>query len=155
MSERSELYTIWVTPEVKEELEENAENKKRQEEIIRTYISYEKDWLEGEIREVDNITLRYRAMLASIADAFKEEQQKHLDYCNQIVDDATKVFSKIDNITSDLESKMSKAVRNLKGLEDKIHDVNYYSLERLLNAVEKYNDMTDEEKELVGLLLNK
>jgi len=153
--ERSEYVSIYVTPKVKREFELAKDNKALQETIIRNFCQSETYWLEGEMKEIDEATIKYTAKLLTIKDRFQEAHASYVGQLEDICTIARSTFLKIDGISKSLETQLASAYSDTKQLSEKINSLNYSHLEKFLDVVERFNRMPDTEKELIKMLLAK
>jgi hypothetical protein len=150
---RTELVSLWMTPEAAREINAVKDNDKLKDQIIKTFIQREKDWLESEITEMDEYTVRYRAKLLTIRDSFEKAQGSYQDELEAIFKSASDTFSKIGGLVADVKATTDIAMSHVTKLRDNILYIDVDRLERLLTAVERYNSMRDDEKELIKLII--
>jgi hypothetical protein len=152
--ERTESVFISVTPSVKKELESKTDNKKLQEEIIRNFLKSETDWLSGEIKEIDEATIKYQAKLIGIKDNFRKAQDLYVQEIEGVYDEAKDVLNKLDNDAQGVLNKITKATNSLTFLCDEISKINTHKIQGLIDTLKQYEQMSSEQKELIGLILN-
>jgi len=150
---RTELISLWVTKEVAKEIKFAESNKTLQDEIIKRFVKSEVKWMEGEMKQIDEEAIKYKAKLITIKDTFAKVQDEYIDEIEQIYSNAEKTFKNLDNLQDDLSKKVEKAFNSIKTLSEKISYIHTNNLEKLLNLVDRYNSMSSKEKELVKLLL--
>lgn len=153
--ERSEMVFISVTPKVKKEIELIKDNQSLKEQIIKNFFATEKNWIEQELKAVDEATLKYSAKLITIKDKFAEVQSSYIEEVESIYNTAEKTFSKIDTITSKLDLKSEQAIKGVKRLSNAIGHINVERMERLMDAVDRFSSMNPEQKEMIELIINK
>ena len=150
---RTELISLWLTKEVAKEIKFAESNKTLQDEIIKRFVKSEVKWMEGEMKQIDEEAIKYKAKLITIKDTFAKVQDEYIDEIEQIYSNAEKTFKNLDNLQDDLSKKVEKAFNSIKTLSEKISYIHTNNLEKLLNLVDRYNSMSSKEKELVKLLL--
>ncbi len=162
VNQKTELVSLWVTKEVAKQLNEVKDSDKLKDEIIRRLVTDEIGWLNNEVEQMDEAVLRYKAKLLTIKDNFGKAQDA---YCTEIVaaiERSESVFKPIeenfDNLKSSIQtidSQINGVSKCLSDLNQKIGYIDYTRLEKLLDAVDRFNKMSDAEKELITLILNK
>lgn len=155
MSERTEYLSMSVTPEVAREFRLASDNKVLQDEIIRRFVAAETKWLEDEVKKIDEATVIYRSKLIGIRESFAEAQDSYVAEIEAIYLKADEVFRKVDGLTDGLKSKMERTMTDVRALSSAVNSINVGNLERLVEAVGKFNAMTADEKAIVTLLLGK
>ena len=151
--EKTEVITLWVTPEVKKEFGIAKDNKILQEEIIRRFVKTEVVWMESELKEIDEATIKYKAKLITIKDNFGLAQDSYIKEIENIYGIASKTFSKFSDITKKLDNNIDHVYEKLGQISTKMNYINTDPLEKLLNLVDRYNNMGNKERELIKLLL--
>jgi len=152
--ERTECFTMWVTPEVAKELAIAKDNVSLRDDIIKRFVAGEKSWLETEMVEIDEQTIRYRAKLLGIRDAFQKAQDGYVSEIEAIAAKATETFGKVSGFTKELSQHSERALSEVRKVSEAIGYVNVDRLEKLLALVERFNTMTSEEKKLITLLIS-
>lgn len=153
--ERSEYVTIRVTPKVKRELELTDTNENLKLKIIRDHIASETSWLKDEMKEIDDIVIRYTAKLLTIKDKFEEVQDIYIK-------EIEGMYSLIDKKSSNLGEMLSSSSKTLDSLNFKVKDVseklaniNIYKLQNLMELLERFQRFTDEDKSNLLYMLSK
>ncbi|MCR9263333.1 MAG: hypothetical protein NXH86_04205 [Flavobacteriaceae bacterium] len=152
--ERTEHIFLNVTPKVKKELEMAKYNHALKDSIIKNFIESESNWLKDEMRDIDEYTVKYRAKLLTIKDNFSEAQSSYVEQIEEIYSVANKTFSKIDKVSNTLNEKIESSYNQLEALSKKISYINHDRLDRLLDAVERYSNMTTEQKRLIEMIIS-
>lgn len=151
--ERSEYVGLYVTPSFKIELEASSSNEVIKEQLIKNFFTREKAWLEEEMTEIDEATLKYKAKLLTIKDRFSEAQEAYVEKIEDIYNVASKTFSKLDGLAGNIEKKLALTHQNIRTMSDSIGRIDAYPLERMLTAIDRYNSMSEEDKGFMKLLL--
>jgi hypothetical protein len=152
--ERSEYVSIYVTPSLKREFELAKDNKSLQEGIIKQFLTTEKDWLNSELKDIDEATVKYSAKLIGIKDAFSKCQDAYILEVESVVKKANDTFRKLDTVTESTNKSIERTKSNLHGMLTQISAIDFYKVERLLELVNKINSMSDKDLELIKKLLN-
>jgi hypothetical protein len=160
--DRSEYVTMYVTPTAAKEFRAARDNKELQDQVIKRFVLNETDWLKDEMKEMDNVTLRYRAKLLSIRDSFSDAQDLYVKEIEELTSKSYEAFKPIEDKFIALKNSI-KSIKNetnevsiaVDALTKKVSYANYDTIERMLNAIDRFNEMSDKEKELVTLLLKK
>ena len=152
--ERTEWVSMRVTPSIKKEFERLGDDDKMKEFIIKNLFETEKNWLESEMKEMDDATLKYSAKLITIKENFSKAQDSYVQEIEKISSEADKTFKKLDSVAESLNNKMKTANETLSRIYGNIKSINLYDLERLIGLLDKYNSMSEKEKELMKILLS-
>lgn len=152
--ERSEYVAVYVTPTLKKEFELAKDNKALQETILKGYLSTEKDWLNDELRQIDESTVKYSAKLIGIKDAFAKCQDAYVLEIEDIYKKANNTFQKLDSIAENTRKSIESTKTNLERMLSQINSIDFYKIEKMLSLVDKVNSMSETELELLKKLLN-
>ena len=150
---KTECVTLWVTPTVAAELKIAKDNDSLRDEIIKRFVRQEVSWMESEMRDVDDATIRYRAKLLAIRDEFQKGQDSYCEEIEAIYKKASDTFSRLDSVSKPLSEKAKTALEDIKKVSSAIDYINVDRLEKLLNLVDRYNSMSDDEKALIQSLI--
>lgn len=152
--ERNSYVSIYVTPTIKKEFEAAKDNETLKETIIKKFLTSEKNWLEQEIKEIDESTIKYSAKLIGIKEKFAEANESYVNEVEAIYDNAYKTFKKLDFLAVDASKNIECAKKNLALILKQINDIDFYKLEKLISTIERFNNMSSEDLELLRKLLN-
>lgn len=152
---RSEYIGIYVTPEFKKHLDLVKDNTSLRDTLINQFFEGEKEWMEQEIKGIDEQTIKYRAKLLQIKDNFSQAQQSYVEEIDKIYESGNKTLKDLDKRVSDIQQQISFAKEQLGGLSKSIISIHTGGLEKLLDLVDRYNKMGDDEKTLIMALINK
>jgi hypothetical protein len=153
--DRTEYVGIWTTPEMAKEIKLAESNSSLQDTIIKQYIHSETAFLEQELKEIDEYTIKYRAKLIGIKDSFSKAQDSYIAEIEAIYTKAETCFKRLDTLAKDVNTKINESKFKLEDLNKSLGYIDASKLERLLNTVTRYNDMSCDEKELISLILKK
>ena len=152
--ERSEYVAIYVTPTLKKEFELAKDNKTLQETILKQFLTNEKEWLNSELKEIDESTVKYSAKLIGIKDAFSKCQNTYVEEIESIYNKANETFKKLSSVSDSTNKSIDQARNNLTSLFTQLDKIDFYKIERLLSLVDKVNSMSTTELELLKKLLS-
>lgn len=152
--------SIWVTKDFKRQIEFMADNERAKETLIKEYLEKEAEFIKAEIKGIDDIVLLYRSKLVDIRDGFGKAQEvynEELDALSAKTWDSLHEFDKKFKVLADgiesIKDKGRDLYKIVDGYSKSINNINVGSLERLLDAVDRFNNMTDKEKELITLII--
>mgnify|MGYP005609038577 FL=1 len=150
-NKRTEYVGLYVTPEVKKEIEFSKDNPTIIENIIKRYLSNEKDFVEQELKDIDDASVKYKARLIGIREAFQEANSSYVSEINEIYESGQNILNKLSS--------------SIKSFKDEIQSVQHQyvqfssfhisQFERILNLMEKFRYMSTEEKEILKVLMEK
>jgi methyl-accepting chemotaxis protein len=152
--ERSEYVAIYVTPTLKKEFELAKDNQALKETILKQYLTNEKDWLNDELKQIDESTVKYSAKLIGIKDAFSKCQDAYVEEIEAIYKQANDTFRKLDTVSESTRKNIEQTKNNLKGMLTQISTIDFYKIEKMLELINKVNSMSNSEMELMKKLLN-
>lgn len=152
--ERSEYVAIYVTPTLKKEFELAKDNQVLKETILKQFLSNEKDWLNDELKQIDESTVKYSAKLIGIKDAFSKCQDAYAEEIDSIYNKANDTFRKLDTISENTRKSIEYTKANLSGMLTQISTIDFYKIEAMLALINKINSMSITELELVKKLVN-
>ena len=158
--ERSEYVGLYVTPTFAKELKLAGDNDKLKQDVIKRFITNETDWLKEEMKSIDEITLTYSAKLITLRDNFEIVQSGYVEEIEKMCDMQFKAFKPVEDNFKKLQQEAKiitlqaeDTYKEISKIDKAIGYIDYSKLEKLLLLVEKYNTMSDKEKELIKMLL--
>jgi hypothetical protein len=152
--ERSEYISIYVTPTLKREFEAAKDNQALKESIIKNFLKSETNWLESEIKEIDESVIKYSAKLIGIREAFQKNQSAYIVEIEAISKTASESFKKIDSISNQTEKSIQYSKDRLSELLKQLNSIDFYKAEKMLELVERISGMSEHELGLVKKLLS-
>lgn len=150
---RSESVFLYVTPTVKKQLEELKDNDSLKESIIRGFLKTETEWLNQELKQIDEYTIKYKAKLIGIKEVFQQNQDAYLSEIDAIYQASRGKLNSIDTLCENINKQISRVENNLNLVSKGIQNLDLYKVEKLLNVIDKFNNMSKEELSLLGKLL--
>lgn len=159
--ERSEYVGLYVTPTFAKELKLAGDNDKLKQDVLKRFITNETDWLKEEMKSIDEVTLTYSAKLITLRDNFEKVQSGYVEEIEKMCDMQFKAFKPVEDNFKKLQQEAKiitlqaeETYKEISKIDKAIGYIDYTKLEKLLLLVEKYNTMSDKEKELIKMLLN-
>jgi len=153
-TEKNEYVSIWVDKETKRNFEAMNGNKALQETLIKEFLLSEKGYMKEEMKAIDEMTIEYAAKLIKIKENFKAKHMAYVDEVNEIYTMADKKLKDIQQPVERLSKEVENSYQKVKSLFDKIQTLNIYPFEQMLNLIDRYNSMTDKDKEIFKIILN-
>lgn len=161
-SERSEYISFWVTSEFKKEFDIAKDNPTIVESIVKRYLTSEVDFLQTEISNIDEATIKYKARLIGIKDNFEKAQDIYVAEIEKLYEVVHAADTKINKGLQESADKVASLTKSFdfikKDIEKldcfKIDSVNQ-SLVRFMDTINKFNTLPENEKELIKSLLIK
>jgi len=159
--QRTEYVGMYVTPTVAKQIKEVSDNEKLKDKIIQDFFTNETRWIKEQIQEMDDVNVLYRAKLLTIKDSFQKVQSTYIEEIENMCDvphtELIGLQTKIQGIKKEMESVKNEAKYLMETVSQISKSVTYIDcsqIERLLNAVDRYNAMGENEKELIKTLIN-
>ena len=153
--DRSEYVSLYVTKKLAIELEQMKDNQTAKESIIKNYLTSEKDWLASEMQGIDDATLKYSTKLLGNKENFEIAHSIYVERVENIYSVANKTFDKFDSVVKPLEQKLDKLHTSITHVMDRVGYINVERLERMITALDTFEKMTIEQKDIIKLLLEK
>lgn len=160
--ERTEYVGLYLTKEMAKQLKEAEDNDVLKDKILKQFVTNETEWLKDEVQQMDEITTIYRAKLLTIRDNFSKVQNIYIEEIESIMKNTREAIKPIGNLTKPIKDeidglkdeaeKLSKTISNLK---ESIKYVDFSNVEKLLNLIDRFNQMGESEKELIRLLIER
>lgn len=162
IEDRSEYIGLYVTKEMAKQLEEAKDSKTLKDKILKDFVTNETTWLKEEVQNMDEITLIYRAKLLTIKDNFTKAQDIYVEEIEKLVNVSYAALNPLSSKISELKSEIElvkfqadKTYKVLEKLKTGMALIDPTRLERLLEAIEKFNKLPKDEKELITAIIQK
>lgn len=159
---RSEYVGLYLTPTMAKQVKEADSNEQLKDKLIKQFVTNEIGWLKDEINEMDDITVRYKARLLTIKDRFSEAQDIYVSEIEALInktEDTIKPlngkFNSLKNEIEQIKNSAEGVSKTIDSLSSKIGYIDYSRIERLLDAIDRFNKMSESEKELIKLIITK
>jgi len=143
---------IWVPKEVKEiyeKMESDQEKLKLVDEMIKNRkidITYSIEALDDDLLRFKAFSLKYKTELQKVYDDQSDKLEKLFEDCGDV---QSKMHLKIEEIKSKLDPIVSK----IKSINETLDKVNTYKIEKVIELIEKFNRMSEEDKRLFEMLI--
>lgn len=162
----TELISIWVTPQLKKDFEDIKDSQKLKERLIKELMTDEKDWFKREIEEMDESVVRYNAKLITFKDKLSETNNIYVDKMSGM---GEAIYENVQDFNSILDTKLKEVESSLKPLLDSLDSMKYKvvalnslasssgfrDLERAINCLEKFKELSEEESDILKLIISK
>ena len=158
--ERTEYVGMYLTKEMAKQLKEAENNDALKDKILKQFVTNETEWLKDEVQQMDEITTIYRAKLLTIRDSFAKAQDIYVEEIENLLKTTGEAVKPIGNLIKPIQTEIeglktqvenvSKSISNLK---KSIKYVDFSNVEKLLNVIDRFNQMGESEKELIRLLV--
>ena len=151
MNEDKEL--IWISKELAEEykrLDTDIEKSNMVNEIIRKKridINDDLEYLEEDL-------IRFKGFALSYASKFQEAYKEQGLKIEKIWDDCQEPIEKVRAETNKVKKEIGGILDVVKNISHSLENLDTYKLESIIKIIDKYNMMTDEDKEIFSLILN-
>jgi len=138
---------IWVSSELKdvyEKVDSDQEKLNIVEELINSRkidITYAIEALDDDLLRFKAFSLRYKTELQKVYDDQSEKLEKIFDDCGDI---QSKMYLKIE----ETKTKLNPVTDKIKEINVALEKVNTYKIERVIELIEKFNRMNEEDKRL-------
>lgn len=158
-NKRTECVFFRVTPEVKAEIEMYDDDDKMKEEIIRQYITREKDWLNESLEDFDKSELIYKCALVKIKDSFKKAQEEYSSSIENLLQESSDKERKLREELEKPEKIINELKEKVNGIKDVLESLRIENtmqkLESFISLIERFNNLSSEDKSIIKLLIDK
>ena len=152
MNDDKEL--IWVKKEIAEEYK-SLESDIKMADMINDIIRRKKVDISNDIENLDDDLIRFKGFCLNYASKFKEAYNEQTENIEKIWEDCNEPISNIISKTSHIKKEISGISGDIRNISASINDLDTYKLDRIIGIIEKYNSMTDDDKEIFKLILER
>ena len=152
MNDDKEL--IWVKKEIAEEYK-SLESDIKMADMINDIIRRKKVDISDDIENLDDDLIRFKGFCLNYANKFKEAYNEQTENIEKIWEDCNEPISNIVSKTSHIKKEISGISGDIRNISASINDLDTYKLDRIIGIIEKYNSMTDDDKEIFKLILER
>ena len=143
---------IWVPKEIKEVLEKmESDNEKLR--IVDEYINNRKLDITYSIEALDDDLLRFKAFSLKYKTELQKVYQEQGDKLEKLFEDCGDIQSKMHLKIEETKSKLDPIVNKIKSINETLDKVNTYKIEKVIELIEKFNRMNEEDKRLFEMLI--
>jgi hypothetical protein len=146
---------VFVSKELADKIK-SAKSDDMQLAVIQEYLDNAKKSMAGDLDGVEEDAIRFKGMLLSYKKAYKETLDAHTDAVYKLWDDidghlpnmkekAKKLISGLDEVFP----KLNNICNMLDAIEGKMSRINMYSLNQMVDLVDKVNSSSDETKSVL------
>ena len=135
--------------DVYEKVDSDQEKLNIVEELINSRkidITYAIEALDDDLLRFKAFSLRYKTELQKVYDDQSEKLEKIFDDCGDI---QSKMYLKIE----ETKTKLNPVTDKIKEINVALEKVNTYKIERVIELIEKFNRMNEEDKRLFEILI--
>lgn len=148
----SEQKLIWVDKDLAEQYEKlNSDIEKSK--FVNQLIKDRKLDITGDIENLNDDLLRFKAFALNYKTEFEKVYWDQNEKMEKFFNENGYIFDKISSKTMQLKEEVSKIGNQIKQLNDQLQELNTYKIERLIELVTKYNNMSDEDKRIFEIVL--
>ena len=143
---------IWVPKEIKEVLEKmDSDNEKLR--IVDEYINNRKLDITYSIEALDDDLLRFKAFSLKYKTELQKVYQEQGDKLEKLFEDCGDIQSKMHLKIEETKNKLDPIVSKIKSINETLDKVNTYKIEKVIELIEKFNRMSEEDKRLFEMLI--
>jgi type II secretory pathway predicted ATPase ExeA len=143
----------WVSIKVSEDMarliELNKDNPTMLENIIKDYFTTEKEWIEEELKSIDEADIKYKSKLIGLREAFEKTHKVYVEELEKLNSDVWKADHKLTSALLELSKNFEKIRQPIIELEADISSLPLYKLEKLASVMETLNRLSDEDKSFI------
>lgn len=154
-NKKTEWLSFYCTPKFKKEFEALGDNERLKDKAIRDLFTTELDFVKQECDEIDNHIIRYRAMLLKLKDVFSEHQDLYVDEIETIINSVNSKFKPIESKVDLINTTINGLNSSVERVRDKLNHLPVERLERFNDSLQRFKSFTQDEKDIINLLLSK
>jgi len=148
-----QFVTLYLPEKLAKELNAYKDDFAIQETIIKGYIKREVDWLEQELKEIDDATIKYKAKLIGIKDAYGKAQDEYVEELEKLSILTQQKEKEINDRIEKIRDSVSGIKHQITGITKELESIPLWKLDDAINTLEKYEKLTDRQKNLIKNLL--
>lgn len=152
MKEDKEYVGLYLPKKLAKSLKE-LEDGITQEKLIKQFFEHSKDDLRASLEDLQEGILRYKGMMVTAKQAFKEAKEEQLGASYKLWEKFEKELPDIEEKTRVLTDRLKPLENQLNRLNERINNINVHKLERSVELIEKLNNMAPETKNIFKFLL--
>jgi archaellum component FlaC len=125
------------------------------EKIILEFIDESKREVRQNLESLDEDLLQYRAMMAKSKQAFREAKDEQCNAMYELWESYEPELGKVRKMASNLAKELAPIKNAVLDLQKTIDGVSTYSLEKMVEIVKQVGSMSDDEKDMFKMLLDR
>jgi hypothetical protein len=106
-----------------------------------------------DIKNLDDDLLRFKAFALNYFTEFKKVHKEQTDSLDKFFETNGYIFDKIESKTREIKNEVNKIGNEIKGLNKQMSDINTYKIERIIELINKFNNMSSEDKRIFEIIL--
>lgn len=150
MSDNKEL--IWVSKEIKETIEK-METDQEKLKLVDKMINDRKLDITFAIEALDDDLLRFKAFSLKYKTELQKVYEEQGDKLEKLFEDCGDIQSKMYVKIEETKNKLDPITSKIKSINETLEKVNTYKIERVIELIEKFNRMSEEDKRLFEILI--
>lgn len=152
-NERTEYVGLWVTPKTAERIKAYSNDKKAYENALMEYIKDVKDSLRSDIEGADEDIIQFKAKMITARDAFKAAKDEQLEATYELWEKYDAEISKVGNFVAAAKQVIIPLKNEVESLNNAVSGLNFSRLESCLNLIDRINNMSQQDREILEKLL--
>lgn len=144
---------IWVEKSLAETYKELDTDIKRAE-FVNELIKQKKVDITSDIQNLDDDLLRFKAFALNYSTALKEAYDKQAERLERLWEECSEPIEKIDKQTMGIKKDIYDITKDIKDISRELEGLNTYKLERIVELINTYNNMSESDKDVFKLILN-
>lgn len=143
---------IWVPAKLKETLEK-MNSDEEQLKIVEKYINDRKLDISNDIEALDDDLLRFKAFALKYKTEIKAVYNEQSDILYKLFEDCGDIQSKMYLKIEETKKKLNPITEKIKEINFVLDKINIYKIEKVIELIEKFNRMSEEDKRLFEILI--
>jgi len=150
MADNKEL--IWVSSEVKE-IYEKMDSDHEKLRIVNELIATRKKDITFDIEALDDDLLRFKAFSLKYKTELQKVYEEQSTKLEQLFEDCGDIQSKMYLKIEETKGKLDPIISKIRSINETLDKVSTYKIEKVIELIEKFNRMSEEDKRLFEILI--
>ena len=151
MSDKQEL--IWVDKELAEKYKE-LDSDVSKAKIVNSLIRQKKFDVQDDLESLEDDLIRFKGFSLSYASEFRKAYKSQSENIENIWEDSQDPINKINARTRSIKEDIISIRKDVEDVAESIENLDIYKLDRIVELIEKYNRMTDDDKQIFNIILS-
>lgn len=144
---------IWVNKDFAK-IYKDLESDIKKADLVNELIRDKKADITNHIQGLDDDLLRFKAFALNYSTEFKKAYDMQVEKLEQIYDASSEPIGKINRTTARMKKEIEKISEIVNKLDSKLKNLNTYKLEKVLDLINTYSNMSEEDKKIFKVILD-
>ena len=151
MSEEREL--IWVSKSQAEFFKALEDDTKRGDFVL-SLIEKTKKQMINDVENLDDDLLQYKSFVLRYSREFKKAYDEQSINIEKLWEDCTKPADEVRSKANKIKDEIKGIQKLVDETKEQIKSIDFYGIERVIALIDRFNSMTERDKEIMTRILN-